>query len=354
MDLAVEQALPGKLSLSLSYIGTRGMRLPVFLDANLRGQTPSGTATYNVLDSSNNLVRQMTVPYYKTTDRANSALSSFNTGFSIANTWYNAMAVTVRRPFANGIEVLANYTWAHASDDGQIAGNGGTFYGGDVPLDPNNIKLENGPSDTEIRSRFTLSFLYKPTFHVQNPTLRNIVNGFSISGSEIASGGQPVSLSLSGDTISPTSAAEGGIYGGAMSSGSGTSTNGRPPYIGRNNITAPGFNDLDLRVTRKFPVHNQMYMELVGEAFNALNHSIVTAVNSNYGTYSSALKTSTASNAALEVGCYNSTAAPTGSTLVGCFTPYTGTGTSTFNTMSSTNNSLYGPRQLQVSAKFYF
>ena len=40
MDLSVEQALPGKMSLSVGYVGTRGMRLPVFLDANLIGQTP--------------------------------------------------------------------------------------------------------------------------------------------------------------------------------------------------------------------------------------------------------------------------------------------------------------------------
>ena len=33
MDLSLEQSMPGKLSLQLGYVGTRGMRLPVFLDA---------------------------------------------------------------------------------------------------------------------------------------------------------------------------------------------------------------------------------------------------------------------------------------------------------------------------------
>ena len=356
MDFSVERALPGKMSLTVGYVGTRGMRLPVFLDANLRGQTATGTASYNVMDASYNVVRQITVPVYKTSDRINSSLSSFNTGFSIANTWYNAMTVTVRRPFGNGFEVLGNYTWAHGSDDGQVAGSNGTFYGGDVPLNPNNIKLENGLSDTDVRHRFTLSFLYQPTFHVQNQTVRSLVNGFSLSGTEIASAGQPVYLAVTGDTIARSSGsliyAEGGIYGGAMSSGSGSATNGRPPYIGRNSIIAPGFNDLDLRLKKKIPVHNQIYMEVVLDAFNALNHTVVTAVNANYSTYYTASNSSTATTG--EKNCYNSTAASTGSTLIGCFTPYAGTGTSTFNTMSSTNNSLYGPRQIQVSAKFYF
>ena len=104
---------------------------------------------------SGNLVKQLTVPVYRPADRRNTSLASYNTGFSVANTWYNSMAATVRRPFQNGFEVLANYTWAHASDTGQVQGANGTFYGGDVPLDPNNIRGENGLSDTDIRNRFT-------------------------------------------------------------------------------------------------------------------------------------------------------------------------------------------------------
>ena len=80
----------------------------------------------------------------------------------MANTWYNSLAVTVRRPFANGLEVLMNYTWAKATDTGQVQGANGTFYGGDTPPDPNNIRRDNGPSDIDIRNRFTLSFVYQP------------------------------------------------------------------------------------------------------------------------------------------------------------------------------------------------
>jgi hypothetical protein len=350
MDFSVEQALPGKMSLSLGYVGTRGMRLPVFLDANLVGRTANGVLTYNLVDANNNLLKQMTVPVYLTTDRANPSLSSFNTGFSVANTWYNSMAATVRRPFRNGIEVLANYTWAHASDDGQVSGNNGTFYGGDVPLDPNNLRAENGPSDIDIRNRFTLSFLYQPTIHSENAVVRQLVNGFSFSGDEIASGGQPVYLGMSG-TVSGF--AEGGIYGGAMSSGSGSSTTGRPPQIGRNSISMPGFNNVDFRLKREFPIHDQMHIELAGDAFNALNHTIVTGVNTTYSVFNApaAPTTKTPSPA-----CNLNTQTPGTATapLQGCIAPYTGTGTSAFNAMSSTNNALYGPRQLQVSAKFFF
>jgi hypothetical protein len=350
-SLSVEQALPGKLSLTMGYVGTRGMRLPVFVDANLVGQKPSGLRSYNVLDAANNFVRQMTVPVYLPTDRRNTSLATYNTGFSVANTWYNALAATVRRPFQNGLEVLANYTWAHATDTGQVQGSNGTFYGGDVPLDPNNIRGENGPSDIDIRNRFTMSFYYQPRVMLGNRYVKNILDDFAFSGSEIASGGEPIYLGMSGTVYSGSTsatsyAADGGIYGGAMSSGSGSPTSGRPPQIGRNSIDAPGFNDFDFRVTRDVPIHDNVYLQFVGEAFNLVNHTVVTSVQSTYSSYIAASATSTT--------CPSNGTAPAGSALQGCIVPYSGTGLNAFRATSGTNNSLYGPRQLQVSAKLFF
>jgi hypothetical protein len=350
-ELSVEQALPGKMSLSVGYVGTRGMRLPVFVDANLIGQTPHGLRSYNVLNADGTVIKQITVPVYLPSDRRSTSLATYNTGFSVANTWYNSLAATVRRPFQNGLEVLANYTWAHASDTGQVQGNNGTFYGGDVPLDPNNIRGENGPSDVDIRNRFTLSFVYQPRILMGNKIVKTVFDDFRFSGSEIASGGQPIFLGMSGTVYSGSTsatsyAADGGIYGGAMSSGSGQPTTGRPPQIGRNSITGPGFNNVDFRVTREIPIHESVHIEMVGEAFNLLNHTLISSVNSTYSAYSSSSATSTT--------CPSSGSAPAGSALQGCISPFPGTGISAFGTMTGTNNALYGPRQLQVSAKLIF
>lgn len=350
-ELSVEQALPMKMSLSLGYVGTRGMRLPVFVDSNLIGVKPSGLRSYDVQDASGNLLKQLTVPVYLPTDRRNTSLATFNTGFSVANTWYNAMGVTVKRPFANGVEVLLNYTWAHATDTDQVGGANGTFYGGDVPLNPNNIRGENGPSDIDIRNRMTVSFVYQPQFMLGNKLVKNLVDDFRFSGDDIASGGEPIYLGMSGTVYSGSTSAtsygdDGGIYGGAISSGSGSPTTGRPPQIGRNSISAPGYNNLDLRVTRDFPIHDQISMEIVGEAFNTLNHILIAGVNSTYSAYTSASATSTT--------CSSTLSAPTGSVVQGCISPYAGTGLSAFGATSSTANSLYGARQLQVSAKLNF
>ena len=349
-DLGVEQALPGNMSLAVGYVGTRGMRLPVFIDANLVGQTPHGSRSYNVLDAHNNLLEQLTVPVYLVADRINPMLQSYNTGFSIANTWYNSLAATLRRPFANGLELLLNYTWSRATDTGQVEGSNGTFYGGDTPLDPNNVRGENGLSDIDVRNRFAGSFVYQPKIYQDNKIAKYTLDGFQFSGAVIASAGQPIFLGMNGASVytggTGSYGSGGNIYGGAISSSSGAATTGRPPQIGRNSIVGPGFYNVDLRVSRNVPIHENIYMQFSADAFNLLNHEIVTSVIGTYSTYVAASATGTT--------CNTGAAAPVGSPLQGCIIPSAAVGTGAFGAVSGTNNGLYGPRQLQVSAKLFF
>jgi hypothetical protein len=363
VDLSVEQKMPGNMSLQIGYVGTRGMRLPVFLDANLVGQTPHGVRTYDVLNASNVITEVLTVPVYLPTDRrpntSGNSLASYNTGFSVANTWYNSLAVTVRRPIANGLDLLMNYTWARATDTDQVSGAFGTFYGGNTPLDPNNVRAENGPSDIDVRNRFTLAFSYQPKFFADNKIVKNVLDDFVFSGTEIASSGEPISMSMtgtvySGNTIPSSYGDQGNIYGGAMSSSSGSATTGRPPQIGRNSIPAPGFNDFDLQVSRNIPIHESVYMQFSADAFNLLNHTIITGVNGNYSQYATAAS-SASSACSTAAGTATQASVPTGSVLQGCISPYSGTGLSAFGVTSNTSTSqLYGARQLQVSAKLFF
>lgn len=358
MNLSVEQALPGKMSLQVGYVGTRGMRLPVFIDANLVGQTPHGLRTYLVQDASNTVTKTLTVPVYLPSDRRNTSLSSFNTGFSVANTWYNSMAVSVRRPYANGLTFLGNYTWSHATDTGQVGGANGTFYGGDVPSDPNNIRADNGNSDTDIRNRMTLSIVYQPKLFMDNKLVKHLLDDFVFSTTEIASGGQPIFLGVGSNTIyqgntsSSSYADDGGIYGGAISSSSGGATNGRPPQVGRGSIYAPGYNDLDMRIARDVPIWESVKLQFSVDAFNLLNHTIITGVNSTYSNFLTP-------GASVTVGSNKYTcqvaSVPSGSAETGCFVPSTNTGLSAFGVPSSTSSSnLVGARQLQFSAKMIF
>ena len=356
MELGVEQALPGKMSFSVGYVGTRGMRLPVFVDANLRGQTPHGSRSYNVVDANNNLISQMTVPVYMVSDRIVPSLLSYNTGFSVANTWYNSLATTLRRPFSNGLELLANYTFAHSTDTGQVQGTNGTFYGGDTPLDPNNPRRDNGNSDIDIRNRFVMSFVYQPRIMPDNVWTKHLLNEFIFSGGYTASGGQPIFLGMNGSVFqngASTFGSGGNIYGGAVSSSSGSPTTGRPPQIGRNSIYAPGFNNLDFRISRDVPIHENIRLQFIGEAFNLLNRRIITGVVGTYSVYNAAVAP-TGSNPNPACNANTQTPGPASAPLQGCIAPFTGTGANAFGAPSSTSNSLFGPRQVQVSAKLFF
>ena len=357
-DLSVEQALPGKLSLSVGYVGSRAQRLPVFLDANLVGQTPHGTRTFNVTDLDG-VKRQLTVPYYLASDRIDPTLTSINAGFSVANSWYNSLAVTIRRPFDHGLELLINHTWSKAQDDDQVAGAFGTFYGGNTVLDPNNLGAEYGRSDLDLRNRFVGTLIWKPTIYATNPWMKHGLDGFTFSGTATEATGEPIVAAMSGTVASrwtvpgvtgpPTSAsaADGNIFGGAMSSSSGAATTGRPPVIGRNSQPGPGVRNIDFRVTRDVPIHEGMKLQIIGEAFNLMNHTIVSGENTTYSTYTGPTAASGA--------CPATTGVPDGSYFWGCITPFvSSTPAGVFANATSSSSALYGARQLQVTAKFTF
>jgi len=107
--------------------------------------------------------------------------------------------------------------------------------------------------------------------------------------------------------------------------------------------------NIDFRITRDVPIHENIRMEFIGEAFNVMNHMIVSTVNSTYSTYASPAATGSCSAAS------GIAATPAGSTFWGCISPFVASQPSgAFGAPTGTNTTLYGPRQLQVSAKLFF
>ena len=82
-----------------------------------------------------------------------------------------------------------------------MQGANGTFYGGDTPSDPNNIRFDNGPSDINVSQPLTLSFVYQPKIMEDNTLVKNILDDFQFSGAEIASGGEPIFLGVIGHDL---------------------------------------------------------------------------------------------------------------------------------------------------------
>jgi len=323
-EVTLERQLPGQLSGSVAYVVSRGLHLPIFIDANIAPATT--TKTYDILNSSGTTAQTYTVPFY--TSRINTATGVIFAGYSDVNSWYNSMVVTVRRPMRHGLEFTANYTLSKAFDGAQAAGNFGTFNGTDYPVDPYNRKLEYALSDLDQRHRFVANAVWMPSAKgVANRPARLILDGWAFSTIVIMSTGQPVTPYLS-------SYPSGGVAGGATGAVSyAGATAGRAGWLGRNSFTAPGFHNFDFRVGRQFALGERLKLSLIGEAFNLFNHTNVSSVSTYAFSYAAA-------GSGLCAGHAN-----------GCFVPYTSV---PFLSATNTSNLMWGPRQLQISGRLTF
>ncbi|HTP32486.1 MAG TPA: TonB-dependent receptor [Candidatus Acidoferrales bacterium] len=321
-NVTVERQLPGGFGASAAYVVSRGLRLPIFVDANLAPSTT--TRSYDILNASGALAQTYTVPFY--TNRIDTNTGQIFVGYSDVNSWYNSMVLTFRHPMRHGLEFTINYTLSKAFDGAQIAGSGGTFNGSDIPLDPKNRKAEYALSDLDQRHRFVANAVYMPSFKgLSNKTAKLILDGWALSTIVTMSTGQPVTPFISG-TPSPL---DGGLTAGEASNANPTA--GRAGWLPRNGYTAPGFHNVDFRLGRQFSFTERLKFSILGEAFNLFNHTNVSSVNTTAFTY-------TAAGSGVCSGHTN-----------GCLVP-----SPTFLAPTATSNLIWGPRQLQISARLMF
>ncbi len=330
-EVTFEHQLPGNSSISASYVVSRALHLPTFIDTNLKPATT--TRSYDITNTAGATQSTVTVPFYTARIDPTGAIL---TGFSDVNSWYNSLVLTYHKRMSGGVEFVANYTLSKAVDGGQVAGYGGTFSGTDLIFDPQNRKLEYGRSDLDQRQRFVGNVVWAPTYanKIANKPLRLIASGFTFSSIVLVSTGQPIasgSTAQVGATINgfPSGGADGGLTGGLVSnSGGGT---GGPVPGPRNTFTGPGVTNVDLRISREFAYKERVRLSLAGDAFNLFNFTNFYSVNNTE---------------------YNYTAAGSGACAGhsnGCLVA-----NPAFLSPLTSNNNLSGARQLQVSAKITF
>jgi hypothetical protein len=334
-DVTVEQQLPGGISGSVAYVVSRGLHLPIFVDANLAPST--STKSYDILNASGATTQTYTVPLY--TSRIDTGTGIINVGYSDVNSWYNSMVLSLRRPMRHGLEFTANYTLSKAFDGGQIAGTSGTFAGTDVSVDPKNRKAEYAPSDLDQRDRFVANAVWTPSLrNLPNQAEKLILNGWALSTIVTLSTGQPVMANISGTPtctafLPGTTTAAGSLDGGLTcgDANNASPTAGRAGWLSRNPYYAPGFHDVDFRLARQFAFGERVKLALMGEVFNLFNHTNISSVNTTAFTYSAA-------GSGLCAGHTNA-----------CMVP-----SPTFMAPTATSNLLWGPRQVQISGRLTF
>ncbi len=397
-EVGIEQQLPGNMNLSVQYVFTRGNHLPRGEDANIGGSydpalcssaaTTSGvnqntcgttiTKPYVVTDANGNVVLTpastglLALPLYSSapvtgafpgfSSRIDSLTGGIPANASTINTTYNGMNVTLRKPMSHGLEVLANYTLAHALDNGDV---GGTQLA-TVALDPRNNNLEYGNSTTDVRNRFTASVVYAPTvFEKSGSKLeRTALGGWALSTTITATNGVHYTgqasstasqttvycgaptpgcdfsgYALPGSTmLLPAAITFTGLGGGMTGAGigsTGTPAGSRISWLPNGAFVLPNLYDVDLRLIKQVSFKERYHFELRLEAFNLFNSTLVQAVNTNAYSY-------TKPGAAIGTGTCAGTA-------ITCMSPL-----STFQQASRTCGNLLGARQLQAGLRFSF
>ncbi len=258
-DLDLEYALSPNMTVSASYLVSRGNYLPTFPDINLNPPAAGDTVQF-IDDTTGNVLGEL--PIYAN-GRPNGAFGQILQAESVVNSWYNALVLRFKRRLSQGLQFDAHYTWSHALDNGQETTTFFAFF--PLGVDPLNRALDYSSSNFDRRNAFTAHFLWDPPFErIANKGLRNAFEGFLFSGIATARDGRAFSEDLDffgfNGRVNPFSA-------------NGTGGDGRAPWLGRNTATTTGFATFDLRVTREVRFGESKKFVFTWEAFNLFNHA---------------------------------------------------------------------------------
>ena len=284
-ELSLEHEIFGNTLLSATYAWSGGRRLPIFVNVNL--PDPGNVFFINltaplVVNGSEAVPAGVygPLPFYclaNTTAPAGNCPSSavlptsaarrVMQGESVGNSHYNALILRARRRMSRGVLFDAHFTWSHAIDNGQ---NSLTFFGRSTSwFDPLNSDLDRSNSDFDRRRRFVSTVVWQPeqTFSIPEGAARHAFGGWTFSGTVTAQDGIPVTPNLSG-FISST-ATRPVDTGSSNGSGGGF----RFPFVGRNTFNAPGFANVDFRISRSIRLRESMRIEVIAESFNFFNRT---------------------------------------------------------------------------------
>ena len=211
-NLDIQRAITNNLTVDLAYIGVHGVHEATWTDINQPAvgagyNTPftaaqaaaafpksAPTAALAVGKTSNQLcltpggsagcgvtnVAGEVGPYSSTFPYLNEIVQLGNQDFSN----YDGLQVTVNERTSHGLSFLAGYTFAHALDVVSADATDQQPY----PTNANNVRLNYGNSDFDIRHRFTLS----PTYLI--PGMKSpgqMLQGWSVSGIVTLQSGLP-------------------------------------------------------------------------------------------------------------------------------------------------------------------
>ena len=284
-SLKIEQEIARTTSLTLGYIGSHGFHQILSEDQN----EPAFTTL------SNGAI------FFPSVIKANPLVANTTSWVSQGVSNYSGLEVDLRRSFAQGIQLRANYTFSKNLDNGSawntsVSANTPAFVS--VPGKP---ELDYGPAATDVRHLFTVNGSYelpmgrgKWLFANLNAPAEKLISGWSLSTIANLQTGFPFTPQLgynptgSGDTRNPVRPDVNLNFHGTMVNKGATSSRATqffnpaafqaPAYgtvgnLGRDTLTGPGFANWDLSLLKTTQVTERTRLQVRAEFFNVLNHT---------------------------------------------------------------------------------
>lgn len=326
-NFGIQQELPGKLLLNVSYAGSGSVKLPLNVNQNALplqyygaagDQAQVGYLTQLVTNPFFNIIptgplaaervqRQVLLRAYP---QFTGVTSNY---LAQANSSYNALQVTARKSLSNGLSFLMAYTW---SKNIGVANNLTTgFLDVGTPGFQNdyNRKIERSVLATDIPHRWTLGANYDLPFGKgkrfgtdMSRWMDALAGGWQINTVISYSTGFPMQFSNSGapayagsrpsyTSADPQAETSGNIQDrlGGISGGPGylnpsafrqpqSFEFGNIPRL-TGNLRTPSNSNIDLSLIKNFQFHERVRLQLRGEAYNLPNHPIFSGPNTSVG-----------------------------------------------------------------------
>jgi hypothetical protein len=260
--LGIDREITPGFSISVSYIYSHTIGLPVAIDTNL---LPAPMSTVPLANGKSVSYRNWnlgpaTDPLGGTEGLpcapnpfacfANPLILQNNQYTSAGTALYQGGIVEVRKRLSEHFTLFGNYTYSKAFD---TTTDFNSDYG---PQDPTNLGADRGLSEFDERHKVVIAGVF------DSPWKNEILSGFQLAPIFTYNSGHPFNLLAGGEV-----------------NGDNHTTNERPIGAGRDTGLGPDFTELDMRLTWQHKLREKVNLQFTAEGFNIANHTNFASVN---------------------------------------------------------------------------